>query len=53
MAPTAPTAAWLDAAKRSTLAAVPEIARASTHIMLSRRALTVDDTQKVTLGVSA
>ncbi len=50
MAPTQ-SPPWLDAAKRSAIAAVPEITRASAHIMLSRRALTVDDTQKVTLGV--
>ena len=50
MAPTQ-SSPWVDAAKRSAIAAVPELTRASAHIMLSRRALTVDDTQKVTLGV--
>ncbi|KAH8879638.1 hypothetical protein GQ53DRAFT_755843 [Thozetella sp. PMI_491] len=52
MAPTqSPT--WLHAAKRSAIAAAPELTRLSAHVMLSRRDLTVSDTQKVTLGIIA
>jgi hypothetical protein len=41
----------LDNARRAVLAAGPDIARLSTLHLLSRRSMTVDHTQSVTLGV--
>ena len=54
MAPVQETLGLLGIVKRSSAAAAaPHLVRLSTSAVITRRALTVNDTQKVTLGVIA
>jgi hypothetical protein len=47
------TQPWVGVAKRALADAAPQLLQASTTAVLARRNLTVNDTQKVTLGVIA
>ena len=51
MAP--PPETWLTTARKAARTTGPLLVRTSTSAVLARRALTVSDTQKVTLGVIA